>query len=242
MRITRYFILAEDESSGEIGFTPLWVPQSSNFTASDNPRLLMHDMLEHRGCDTGKIHEEIMAFARMRLVRRYLERADFGHPDVSQGRELAAAWIEDTDMAWIKMPPDTGEVGWEHEAALERISDAFCDYVSSNKDEAEHSPHKDLEDLKSRVLGWLRIGHLDAIRRYRGEHGCGDLGVQVFSWAESNARRFSRMAAEEEQGTVLALSYDTERYMMTDRLYRANPETGRLPEWAGRRVARWRCL
>lgn len=89
-------------------------------------------------------------------------------------------------------------------------------------------------------VGLLRIGYMDALRRYRSEGGFGDVGVQAFGWADDAAERFERMAREERPGTVPALSYDTERYMITDRLYRANWESGRLPKWAARRVARWR--
>ena len=249
MKIVRYFIHTEWEDVGSCGFQPLWVPKSSNFNPSSSARLLAHDMLEHRLCDTGKMHEEVMAFGRIVALRVFpgVMKSDYRSVESSLGDEIGSIWSdvvnEQCDTRCLAKAPETAGVNHyrvEHNLKL-MAANAMVSVNKHLKDHHEQHLKVHLQQEKD-VLGWLRIGYLDALRRYgEQDHGCYDNGTAAFGWADSHEAKQIEEYAEDElnAGHVLRLCWDTVQLRMAHRFYEPSDDYGRFPGWLRRRVWAW---
>lgn len=249
MKIVRYFIHNEWEDTGTCGFQPLWVPRSSNFTPSDSPRLLAHDMFEHRLCDTGKIHEEVMAFGRIVALRvnpGVIQRG-FESVESSLGAEIGSIWCDTVNdlvnAGCLKAPPETSEVTtYSVECQLRKMAEKALFSVNRDLGDREFGEQVSLGQEQD-VLGWLRIGYMDALRRYgQQDHGCYETGHAVDRWTKSREAREVEQYAEQEEndGNVLRLSWDTVQLRMSHRFYEPSGDYGRFPRWLRQRIWSWR--
>jgi len=243
MKIVRYFMQHEGEDTGIKGFVPLWIPKSVGFDPMDAMGM-MHDMLEHRLCDRGHYHEELMAFGRiiaLRGIPGHLQRGQAMPPGESLGTELAGIWADalegrDQDL----MPaPGTTPVADYAEKMINNVAKALIDNAESMAHDRDQCFVPDA-GFKRSARSWLRIGYLDALRRYgQQDHGCYDTGAVAFGWAENHKREINNLAEDGVEGMVLRLCFDTERMCMSYRDLTPRNDYEDFPEWLRLRIWRW---
>lgn len=233
MKIIRYFLREEDDATGEHGFLPLWVPKSAGFNASD-ARSMLHDALEHRLCDSGKAHEEVMAFGRV-IALRYIPGVL--HTMRHSGSELGGliTGASDFQYDWDRAIPDPGPV------MLPEGSDEIHSVIRQMVKDMARSARSEEEDMEipshvcTRVARLLGLGFLDAMRRYGGYSGCNSLGWATHSWAERSAKTIEALARNSNDGDVLRLVIDTDSGEVRHTLI----EDGRRHGWLRQRIVRW---
>lgn len=216
MKIARYFMCCEWEDVGVRGFQPLWVPKSSNFNPSQTIGVV-HDMLEHRLCDRGLLHEEAMALGRLVHVR--IATGVLTSPERSLGLELAENFdrVQEViqDVEEIPFVDDFSQACIKKCLDGMRAADVGLDEVAL-----------------VRTANWMRIGYIDARRRYPDP----DLVANAFHWADQNAKLFQRLAEEEENfDTVVRFCWDVSKADMTYRIYRPH-----FPQWLNNRISNWK--
>jgi hypothetical protein len=246
MKIIRYFLCREWHEVGVMGFTPLWIPKSCGFDPSE-ARGMMHDMLEHRLSDRGKFHEEVMAFGRIIALRAMpgfgFDRGGY-RPDKVLGMELAGIFARGFENSGepptIERAPETGFAENYAENFIEEMVKSFKQSIASElQDRFDESVPLPGASLYRSLASWLRIGYIDAIRRYgQLDHGCYDVGYAGHLWAEENAKRISRLV-EEADGSVMRLCFDTKSLRIQETLIEPDREYGRLPTWLRARVHWW---
>lgn len=250
MKITRYFIQHVGEETGLDGWLPLWIPKSAGFDPFASPVGLVHDMLEHRLCDSGLFHEELMAMGRL-IALRSVPGVDQGRSiysyEESLGIEVSGAWAQgdgDREEATIVEPPPTAELDSHVEGRLHDLIDSCLKTLPGDLE--DHCAWRgdvalDYEQFGASMLGWLRIGYRDALRRYgQQDHGCWDNGHAAFRWARSNEKRMDRELEECCPGSVLRLCWDTVQLQMDDRVLEPNDKYGTHPQWLRHRIWSWR--
>ena len=228
MKIVRYFIQGEWEDMGLLGFQALWVPKSSTFNPT-NATGMVHDMLEHRLCDRGHLHEEAMALGRVIALR--IESGVFlssayalSQPESGLGAEFGRVWQEDN--GYMEQAPEVNYLDTWAEASVARLALAARREIQSDGGQVT------LEELHN-FEHWMRLGYRDAHRRYKRVD---DTGITAFDWAKRNTDRIENLA-EDCPGSVLRLCWDTERFTMTDTLI--EPKDGSFPEWLRHRIWHW---
>lgn len=198
--IVRRFIWLDEDRFGSAGWVPMWIPKSAEFNATTGTRGIMHDMLEHRLCDTGKFHEELMAFGRI-MALRHESGAFFYHDGhdqraVRMGSELHSIWI-DTQFERIEDAPRvTLDVGVWCKRFIHGIAKGFLKGDRWNSDD-EDSTAPSERDLAN-VLNWLKLGYLDAYRRFGGEYGVADWAFVANDFAAGD-KQLPRGDVEGEQ-------------------------------------------
>lgn len=243
MKIVRYFLQEEWEATGDQGFSAMWVPKACGFDPG-GAMLMAHDMLEHRMMDRGRFHEELMAFGRVMALRTlpgHCERG-FTSPEYGMGSELSAIWADaDADRNSALGIPDAPptELDGHPEWFITRLIAYFKDSVVTEL-ESRHDDPGDDHALTARFAtamhGWLRIGYLDALRRYgSADHGCYDVGLAMVRWYEKK-RRWVERVAEEEPGCVMRLEFDTQELRFKERIYTPNEDTGAFPGWLRQKI------
>ncbi len=243
MKIIRYFIQHQSEESGMDGFVPLWIPKSSNFDPF-GAQGMAHDMLEHRLCDKGAYFEELMAFGRaaaLRGIPRHTFRSTLYTPSESLGTELAGIWarVQSDNRADLPAAPETGRVSDHAEDFLRNMVRNFAKSVERECEDNDAEFAIDRTHIRS-MLSWLRIGYLDALRRYgEQDHGCYDTGWAAFHWADCNKKRINSIG-EEALGCVMRLCFDTDRREMRDTLIEPNRKYGIFQGWLESRIRAWR--
>lgn len=251
MKIIRYFIQHMDEETGLNGFLPLWIPKAAGFDPSTLSGMV-HDMLEHRLCDKGHFHEELMAIGRMVALRVIpgVGRNSYISQEESLGVEMAGAFARMAgsrhEIPTLAEPPGTGTVP-QAERQLDQIV-RHCrrrlpDFLHEEFDAESGLSVGEawLRNFAEVMRSWLRIGYLDALRRYgTQDHGCYDVGYSAFGWAERNRRRIEVLSEDCLPGSVLRLQFDTAELVMTDRLIEPDPEYGHMPDWLRNRICVWR--
>lgn len=248
MKIARYFLQHVDDETGMDGFVPLWIPRAAGFDPGTSFGLV-HDMLEHRLSDQGRFHEELQALGRMTALR--------GIPGVEMQRsyrpfearlamEVGTIWHDLFEAGHghheVAPPPPTALDGQAERAIQIIANDCFEHIPQGAKDECDEAAPCWAAKLRKAVTGWMRIGYLDALRRYGSQdQGCWEVGHEAFYWMECNAKRIAQMSEECIPGSVLRLQFDTEELVMTDRLYEPNPDHGmHMQDWLRHRVRHWR--
>lgn len=243
MKITRYFINAEGERTGDVGLLPLWIPKSANFDPTYGVRGMMHDCIEHRLCDTGKPHEEAMAFGRLLALRVVPGNGDANSR--SLGTEFAgiigdSMWTSTWDQI-LPHPPGVGRLfDWDARAEISALV-ASCQHalvrdLRDNEDMDRPEP-----EFYTRLAHWLMIGFIDAHRRYGGYRGCTEVGA-TFDWANSREAENSlrSVTANLEEGDCVRVVVDTDTSSATFTPLHMNYDTGDHPLWLRRRVQAWR--
>lgn len=243
MKIARYFIAQEDEEMGGRGWLPLWIPKAAGF----NPFSIigcMHDILEHRLCDQGHYHEEVMAFGRMAVLRG-LNDVHSGRGIVytapeSMGMELSGIWLR-AYMPYLPTAPETVLSDPYFERFLEEImhqyrksgGSCYQDYDDSVTQNPFNQAHLDS------VTGWLRIGYLDGVRRYGSpDHEAMDIANTAWGWAKQN-KHLDRLA-EEYTDVVLSITVDTTECRVKHSVFMPDDEYGRHLPWLRSRIWDWR--
>jgi len=241
MKIVRYFIQHVGEETGFNGWLPLWVPKSAGFDPFSDATGMLHDMLEHRLCDTGKFHEELQAFGRviaLRSIPGVGARSSYSYEE-SLGMEISGVWARGEGDR-IEAPPPTAPIEFV-DANLQALCRRCLKSLES--DMKEHDRHLEPFDqvvFASSMLGWLRIGYRDALRRYgQQDHGCWDNGRQAFAWAVKNNKRMSQEAEDCIPGSVMRLCWDTESLRMQDTLLEPGGPLERHPTWLRQRIRAW---
>ena len=243
MEITRYFIAQEDEEIGGRGWLPLWIPKAAGFNTFSIVGC-MHDILEHRLCDQGHFHEEVMAFGRMAVLRGLNDvhsgAGSFYSVPQSNGMELSGIWLR-ANMPDFPQAPETTPTDPYFERHLEEL---MLHYAESG--EIEHRSQSEPGDpdpfdkahLDS-VTSWLRIGYLDGVRRYgQPDHKAMDIANTAWGWAERN--KHLDMLAEEYDESVLRVTVDTREYRVRHKVFMPDDEYGMHKEWLRRRIWDWR--
>jgi len=181
MKIVRYFIHAEKGDTGSVGYMPLWVPRSSNFDPAYGTFGILHDCLEHRLCDTGKVHEEAMAFGRLLALRVVSGVDDMRINGQSLGVEFSGvlrdALNENDNLD--KILPATPRMGklFDLEAGEDiRAMVKNCRSGLRRGISYEESLEMPNAPFFTRLAHWFMIGYIDAHRRYGGRHGCAQIG------------------------------------------------------------------
>jgi hypothetical protein len=258
MKVVRYFIHAENQETGMVGYLPLWIPRSANFDPSYELNLALHDCLEHRLCDSGKPHEEAMAFGRL-LALRVVSGSGDGRADArSLGQEFAGVmaniYQSGNDEDILKEPPKVGRIFDEYVGEEIRILVATC--AKSLRSDLDARGELEMPDpvVFTRLAHWLQIGYIDAHRRYGGARGCSDMGDVINrnrrSFTRSDGamtteqRRFVQMAGDaEDAGTeaeeCLRITVDTDTSEVKLRAIRKG-EYGHHPLWLREKIRRWR--
>lgn len=249
MKIVRYFIHAENDMTGVAGFVPLWIPKEAHFDPGFM-RGMVHDMLEHRLCDTGKFYQEAMAFGRLFALRllpgvidepygRRMSRAE------SLGDELIDAYLQIDEPGSDHLPdaPRTGRIddaGFQEELN-QFMSQAHETWLQRAESESTYDCHARVDkSALNRIANWLKIGYLDALRRYGGHSACADIGWGAFSWANQNESTLNRLNNDCLDRSVLRMEYDTDKSAMKYRVYEPSDERhGLLPDWLQWRVSNW---
>jgi hypothetical protein len=245
MNITRYFLAQKDEDYGIFGWVPLWIPKAAGFN-SFSIEGCMHDMLEHRLCDQGHYHEEVMAFGRMAVLRGLTDTHSgrglmYSAPE-SMGLELSGIYLRTQNRALLKAP-DTAPTDCVFEEFLSSILKHYrrsgiaeCDSYSIGEKEANEI--FDSAHIAS-MRNWLRIGYLDGKRRYGDpDHKAMDIARAAWGWAKSNKHLDSE--AEESPGSVLRVIVDTDQCRVRHTLIYPNTEYGMHPKWLRSRIWHWR--
>ena len=251
MKIVRYFIASQSEDTGMNGFLPLWIPGASTFDPSGSTGMV-HDMLEHRLCDQGHFHEELMAFGRviaLRVATYFTGSSGRGPTGEGMGAEIGGVWADITesgDTFWIPHAPKTKPI-----TGHDRVEQTIQDIAAQAMETAAREVHnrngygsgRPTARLHSAMVGWMRVGYLDAVRRYGGtDHGCYDVGHSAFGWANQSKTVNTIDALYDEHAEtnsmVLRLCYDTKRHRMAMTEIEVS-DTG-WPQWLAIRIARWR--
>lgn len=248
MKIIRYFITHESEETGVTGFLPLWIPKSSNFDPSDATGMV-HDMLEHRLCDQGHLHEELMAFGRAIALRvaTYFYGKNRGPSAEGMGSEIATAWVNELNSGDLNFPHAPKTVPIKDDFVEETIQSIatkamqdIATELSFYTDSKRTNPNK---QLHSAMVGWMRIGYLDAVRRYKGtDHGCYEVAHSAFTWAKSTRteQTIGELINEhvENGNLVLRLCYDTDRHQMSMKDIHIKDQG--FPQWLRQRIDCWK--
>jgi hypothetical protein len=244
MKITRYFIAQEDEEMGGRGWLPLWIPKAAGFNTFSIVGC-MHDILEHRLCDQGHFHEEVMAFGRMAVLRG-LNDVHSGRGMVytvpeSMGLELSGIWLR-ADMPECLTAPKTVPTDPYFECYLEEL---MHHYAKGGMEESQHysqyHPTGGLFDQAhlDSVTGWLRIGFLDGVRRYGSpDHEAMDIANTAWSWAKEN--KHLDQLAEEYTDVVLRVTVDTTECRVRHNIVMPDDEYGMHQPWLRSRIWDWR--
>lgn len=241
MRITRYFIKAEDPTVGEEGFIPLWVPRAAEFNRM-NARGMMHDILEHRLCDTGKAHEEVLAFGRI-LALRVLPGVSIG---VRGNGEEIFSMLRDQlhERDWTNLLPDPGPVrlgqydadakGFIHEIVADMRKAAAYEARECGNPQAIRMA----TEVCTRVARLLALGYKDAVRRYGGHSGCSHIGWSAFTWADRRETQQEIRYLLEEAYTedLMRITVDTENGRVKTTLIR----TEERHDWVRDRIRWWK--
>lgn len=247
MKIVRYFCNAQSEESGIEGFLPMWVPGSSNFDPG-SPTLMVHDMLEHRACDQGHFHEELMAFGRVIALRVLPHVGDrYGPPSAEGlGIEIGGVWADEVESTGIRIAhaPKTTPLSEDNaEVAVQQIAErAMKAGVSEMQARNPDSEFRPSARLHAAMVGWMRVGYLDALRRYgEQDRGCYDVGHAAFSWAHdrSTIRKFENHESPDGGTVVARLEFDTRELRMRHRFY-VQQDDRPFPEWLRNKLWAWR--
>lgn len=212
---------------------------------------MVHDMLEHRLTDTGKLHEEAMAFGRLtalRLVSGVRDR--YGETDEGNlGAEFAGIWNrsdeENRCLEMVRAPKTAPITSYGVEQSLRAIMKKCMKtlHIELEQGYGEDDIPEIPKGSGACFLSWLRIGYRDAIRRYgEQDHGCWDVGNYAFRWAKENSLRIQCLGEGEDihPDAVLRLCFDTERMEMKDRLYMPNETYDQHPAWLRSKIWIWR--
>jgi hypothetical protein len=210
------------------GWIPMWVPPEAGFTESSG-RFVFHDLIEHRLCDTGGYHEELMAFGRMLVVR--VEHGLIETNNWFQRRGPAAAYdlgieaanllrnVEQEGRHWIPLAP-----AYEpHEDAI----DAVHEFLAGLKSGIRSEELETRRGFYGNAKAWVHIGYRDALRRYPDAHrwvhsvhyGCESLGK-----------------SDESEALLMRLTVDTE----TRKLHEQRFASYELRERQFDRICLWR--
>lgn len=176
-KMVRRFVWSDGEDTrfGSPGWLPKWIKNSHDFDPSQGLGVA-HDFMEHRLCDTGQWHEELMAFGAMvhtRVLGDYFMRPNTPH---NLGIELAGLYIDNCihenpgirqPNPRLLMPPLKSE---DHEQALEflagiqdGLSTGFDDAVGEERIEESQRP---CGLWYEHANFWLKQGYFQAITRY----------------------------------------------------------------------------
>lgn len=239
MKIVRHFVNARSDDTDIEGYLPLWVPGSSTFDPG-TPRLMVHDMLEHRLCDKGLFHEELMAFGRviaLRIIPQVGTLRD--RPSIGGlGSELGDVWFREQESGnslRIAHAPKTEPLS--EPSAEETVQAVATEAMKSawrqiTYDTPESWEVRPTARLHAAFVGWMRVGYRDALRRYGPQdHGCYEVGHAAFEWASSRQieREFAAQESPDNGTVVVRLEFDTEALCMRHRFYEER-ESG-FPEW-----------
>lgn len=252
MKIVRYFIRETSESTGLEGFLPLWIPRSANF---DPSRLLgmMHDALEHRLCDTGKTHEEAMAFGRVLACRPHRGRSTPHSLGVEFSGVIFDEWDRGASQLADCLEPAPRVAGSLLDAQQKsEVSDfmkGFHKGLKNSLGQRYNSDQINQDDmpmsgtaLYTRLARWVTIGLADARRRYGGDYGCDQVGY-LFDWArqKSEQRKMDSLIEETYDGDCLRLTIDTDTTeVKCTPITVAEDYPFEHPEWLRRRISVWR--
>lgn len=237
MKIIRYFLHEEDEHSGMHGFMPLWIPRSAGFNVS-GARGMIHDSLEHALSDTGKPHQEVIAFGRI-LALRVESGVNRGDTQESLGSELAELVSEAQDFTgdWDTTLPDPGPISvTDDQSQVRKLIRQVVDGMAARSGSKwfDGPPMGTLACTRAaRLLG---LGYLDAKRRYGGASGCNRLAWETFDWAENNTKTIDHLEQECKHGDVLRLTIDTHYGEVKTKVIHA----GERLDWLRPRIHRWR--
>lgn len=244
MEITRYFIAQEDEDIGGRGWLPLWIPKAAGFNTFSIVGC-MHDILEHRLCDQGHFHEEVMAFGRMTVLRGLNDvhsgRGSAYTVPQSNGLELTGIFLR-AEQPYLPQAPHTAPADQFFERHLEEVMIHYEESGKSEhwftKDDADEQHPFDQTHLES-VKNWLRIGYRDGLRRYgHPDHQAMDIANAAWGWAERH--KYLDTVAEEQDEAVLSITVDTKTCAVRHRICEPSGEYGMHPEWLRRRIWSWR--
>lgn len=243
MKITRYFIQAQHDETGMDGLLPLWIPKSANFDPTSGVRDMMHDCIEHRLCDTGKPHEEAMAFGRVLALRVLPGNGETNSR--SLGAEFASVigdlmWTSDWDEI-LPRPPGVGRLfDWGARAEISALVGS-CQHALERDLRSSENIDRPEPEFFTRLAHWLMIGFIDAHRRYGGHRGCTEVGY-TFEWANSREaeRLLSNATAHLEEGDCMRVVVDTDTSDAKFTPLHMNYETGDHPHWLRQRVSTWR--
>ncbi len=238
MKIVRYFLHEEDEMTGMHGFMPLWIPKSANFNVSGS-RGMIHDSLEHALSDTGKPHEEVIAFGRLLALR-----AGTGviHNSVveSLGFELYGLLCDSDDGffgAWDTLLPDPGPViAPDDGGGIKKMVSRAVDGMAKSSANSSGDRPEITTSACVRAARLLTLGYRDAMRRFGGYSGCSRLAWNAFDWAEQNERKIDDLSLECQNGDVLRLTIDTEFAEVRHAII----YQGERFDWLRHRIRRWR--
>ena len=243
MEITRYFIAQEDEDLGGRGWLPMWIPKAADFNTFGIVGC-MHDILEHRLCDQGHFHEEVMAFGRMAVLRGLNDvhsgRGSLYSVPQSNGMELSGIFLR-ADMPYLPQAPHTTQADEYFERHLEELMIHYAESGEiehrSNSESGDEDPF-DQAHLES-VKNWLRIGYRDGLRRYgQPDHKAMDIANTAWGWAERN--KHLDILAEEVNEAVLRVTVDTKACRVRHTCFEPDREYGMHPEWLRSRIWDWR--
>jgi hypothetical protein len=257
MKITRHYIYTENEETGMTGFVPLWIPRSGGFDPSGFIGMI-HDALEHRLCDTGKLHEEAMAFGRLMALRGVYSGQKMNARALGQefGGVVHTALSSESYRGGELMPNVRIKPMGE-----ERVRSRFAELVSNCRDMLNRELDNDGYDdgfkqmpdgeFFGRMFRWLNVGYYDALRRYGGYDGCRQVG-DLFLLAERHRQKdeFDLLSKEAEdearmQGLglmsspVMKMVFDTANTYIKMTLIGSNAERGNHQMWLRKRIARW---
>jgi hypothetical protein len=201
MKIVRDFF--PDPEVG--GWVPAWIPEEAGFTGTST-NFIIHDTLEHRLCDTGQFHEEVMAFGRMLALRVQpgIIQPTWGSraATVDLGAELANLFSGTSERDLAPAPayePHDDVVDEVRQLAnAMRFEHGLSERYSPSREQVRRGFWGD-------VIAWLHIGYRDALRRYGGSDGCSRLGWDFSNYMDFQARSIDR---KEEGPRVLRIIVD----------------------------------
>lgn len=253
MRIKRYFIMAgphENSRADQSGFHPMNVPFSAAFDPVFSVTGLLHDMLDHGANEQGLYHQEVVAFGRILATRVIPGVIGISFPRHSAayrlGEELGnlLADMEGVGRGVQELLPTAPKVPMRvSEAASEAISDACKGFWRALKTRSEGDGEGDEDmaimrsakdhDLGTRLANWLKLGYLDACRRYGGR-------VDSVGWAFQDQEMKNLGEYEEApEGSLLRAVFDTADNELKLTLIEPDPEYGAMPQWARLRSFDW---
>lgn len=213
-KIKRRFIWIDSDKHGNAGWVPMWVAKSADFDASTEARLIMHDMVEHALVDTGTFRDEIMAFGRIMAIRHETGAFTYWNSANERGRsmgaELCSIW-GDADRTTIPEAPRVRHKfgQWATHffydvasgfANSHRNHDFFNFALSDNDDSFND---KEVGYTVGRLINWLKLGYLDAKRRYGG-----DTWLPQWAYSANHFMNSARIPKAEVEGEQLEITLE----------------------------------
>jgi hypothetical protein len=224
VKIVRDFVAGR-----EGGWIPFWMPPEAGFSDTDGV-LLVHDLLEHRLCDTGQVHEEIMAFGRMLALRVHTGVLDMSCERLGM---IALDTILDSEGFPDNMrqaPPYE-----PHRDIWTETEDFMQGFKAASLRDPDDRGWENIvypDGFYANVAAWFDIGYRDALRHY------GRAVYDIAYIAQSECERVQGSDAESGERFLLRIEVDTE----TRRARHTTRASYELRERQLDRINRWRTI